>query len=903
MLARLRSQPRLSETVQFTNNVSSDKAEVMLPTTATLVEVPESQSSYSSPIPTTTSFPQTIQQARPADVQCSLPSQVHQVHSHNPNLFPYYVPPSTVRQPPQHSAAPRSQAPVDGQMGWYTTQNVPPQSGVHNPLPHQSGFQPIQVQQPAQSWSSYPPPVVFLPAADAVPAPGYYTSPPGWIKTAPAHSGPNTGSSSTTYRATQSTASRPPVTTHILPPNLPSLVPASQVQVPLHGVPALSAKIPSGQPLPTRSLPKPAEFQTRPVSTPVSKPVAISELQRPQKPPQQPQPQYQPQQSRLQPQQLPQPPQQPQHHSQLLQTQPQRLPQPPFQHHQQSQELPSQRPLQPPQTHRQTPSQSADRVPSTSVSQPHSQPSQVRDSLPPHPTIMQEQARQGAPRADQATFIKLFQVAVQRGILQLKAFFLQARASGISDEWFRAAINSLPRGVWESIMAQDKQSGTLDAPSSTNVPQQQVPTIPGRNAPVATAQPSPTAAPLIQTTPATQQVAKPSTSTDGRITVAAPGQTSGSYAVQLQYYAQQATKSALSARGANVSANPPGNIPPTNKALATPTRDLPQAQINVRTPKDANKSTLARDILRSLGKIVPKPCQEMGGEPTDKAKDREGDQLPEVNLAQPVSHTPSPKPPVVPPATSFVLANSPSIPSAKPNVEAELQHVASPNPSTARSVSKAEREQAAVIGPIMIDLTLEDESDDEKGPESTFPIQTSASTATSPQPVFPTNTNTTNHTPLLENLSLEEPVDVAADCDNADVRMYNPPLSLATEENMESELLYPLLGSAEPVSPSFEPLPREASEHPLDETDLEMINDEDNNIPSLKRHTVDAELLIPRIRKRRKVYVLIPPAPLYVKKAIKKMKERAMGKDIDSDSDGVGEDEECMRAFLASTDI
>lgn len=516
---------------------------------------------------------------------------------------------------------------------------------------------------------------------------------------------------------------------------------------------------------------------------------------------------------------------------------------------------------------------------------------------------------------------------LQRGGLQLKAFWFQAKASGISDEWFRAAINSLPRNVWESIVAQVNQSGpTLDTPPSANVPQQQTPTIPGPNVPTAT--------PFVQTTPATQQAAKPSTSTDRRITLSAPGQTSGPYTVQLQYYAEHATKSALTAQAASIRTPPPGNIAPPQKTVATPKQDVPQVQADVRTPKDANKSTLARDILRSLGKMVPK-AQEMGGEPTDKVNNHEGDQLPEVNTSQPDAHVVSPKPLAVLPATSFVCANSALEPPAKPNAQDEPQHVASQNSSTAKSVLKEECGQATVIeGPIMIDLTLDDSDDsvDGKGqePERTFPIQTSA--VTSSQPVSPTNT--TNHIPLLENLSLEEPrVDIAADGDNADVRMYSPPLSLATEENMESELLYPPLGGAQPVLPSFEPLPREASEHPLDGqlplflpsppvspthteppgSDLEMINDEGKGKPSLKRRSVDVDEMEidtelatpPRVRKRPKqqVYVLVPPAPLYVKKAIKKTKERVIGKDIDPDLEGVGEDEECMRAFLASADL
>ena len=486
-------------------------------------------------------------------------------------------------------------------------------------------------------------------------------------------------------------------------------------------------------------------------------------------------------------------------------------------------------------------------------------------------------------------------------------------------------------------MAQVNQSGpALDAPLPANVPQQQVSTTPGPNAPVVSARPPPAVTPLGGRAPAARQTAKPSSSTAGKTTLSTPGQASGPYDVQLQYYAGEATKSALSAQVANIPIIPAWNVTPTQRMVATPTWGVPQAQANVRTPKDATKSTLARDILRSLGKIVPKPGQEMGGEPTDEANDHEDDQLPEVNPSQLVSHMASPKPPAVPSALGFVRANSPSTPSAKPIVRVEPQHVTPPSSSTAKSASKEEHGQAVVIeGPIMIDLTLDDsdESVDGKGPhpEPTFPIQTSASAATSSHPNSPTNTTT--HTPLLENLSLKEPsVDVAADGDNADVRMYSPQLSLATEENMESEP-YPSLGNAEPVLPSFEPLPHEVGERPLDgqlplflpsppvspapteppETDLEMINDEGQSGPSLKRRSVDVDemeidterAVPPRVRKRRKqqVYVLIPPAPLYVKKAIKKMKECNMGKDIDSDLEGVGEDEECMRAFLTSADL
>lgn len=496
--------------------------------------------------------------------------------------------------------------------------------------------------------------------------------------------------------------------------------------------------------------------------------------------------------------------------------------------------------------------------------------------------------------------------------------------SGISDEWFGTAIRSLPRDAWESVMAQINQARlTPDITSTANAPQQQVPTIPSPNAPIVSARPPPTASPLIPSTPTIQQGVKPSTSIEEGTTLSASGQASGQYAVQLQYYAEQATKSA---QMASISTPLPGNITPTQKTVATPTRDVSLTQVNTRTPKDANKSTLARDILHSLGKTAPKPSQETGGNLTEKANNHDDDQLPEVNAPQSDSQTTYPKRPAVPPTTG--PADLPLTPSAKSNVEAE-SHVTS-NPSIAKSVSDEKGGQATMEGTIMIDLTLEDsdESVDGKGqePAPTFPIRTSASAATSSHPVSPTNT--TNHTPLLESLSLEERVDITADGDNADVRMYSPPLSLADEEHMESGLLYPSLGNAEPVSPSFEPLPREVNEHPLDgqlplflpspplspahteppETDLEMTNDEGQS--SLKRHSVDeieidAESLTPHVRKRRKwqVYVLIPSAPLYVRKAIKKMKERAVGKDVGSDLEGEGEDEECMRAFLASTGL
>lgn len=479
-------------------------------------------------------------------------------------------------------------------------------------------------------------------------------------------------------------------------------------------------------------------------------------------------------------------------------------------------------------------------------------------------------------------------------------------------------------------MAQANQSGLAhNAPPPESVPQQQVSTIPSPSVAMASA-PSPLTA--ITLVPTTQQVTKPGPiPTEGRAIHPASGQTSSPYTAQLQYYAEQATKSLLSTpQVASISTTPPANIATTQTTVAIPERDVPQAQANVRTPRDANKSTLARDILRSL-RIAPKPHQETGGTPTETGNNREGDQLlPEVTRSQPASRVASPKPPAVSLlATGFVNSGSPSIHFAKPNAQDEPERVASPSPSRAKLVGEEAHGQAAVIeGPIMcmIDLTLEDsgESVDGSGQDPTFLMQTAASAATSSRPV--SLTNTTNHTPLLKKLSLEEPP-VAAD-----VHMYSPPLSLATEENMDPKHLCLPPGSAELVS-SIEQLPREADEHPLDsqlplflpsppvspvpteppETDLDMINDEGESRPSLKRRSVDVDVMgigtglvtPPRVRKRRKqqVYVLIPPAPLYVKKAIKKMKKHAIGEGIDSDLEWVGEDEECMAASLAFADL
>lgn len=101
--------------------------------------------------------PQTVQQDRP--YQRSFPPQPQ---PYDPGIFPYYI------APPQHNTVPHTPAPVDqGQPGWYTQQNQPSQSRAHNP-PVQTGFQPIRVQQPSQSWSSYPPQVVAYPAVNAV---------------------------------------------------------------------------------------------------------------------------------------------------------------------------------------------------------------------------------------------------------------------------------------------------------------------------------------------------------------------------------------------------------------------------------------------------------------------------------------------------------------------------------------------------------------------------------------------------------------------------------------------------------------------------------------------------------------------------------------------------------------
>lgn len=512
----------------------------------------------------------------------------------------------------------------------------------------------------------------------------------------------------------------------------------------------------------------------------------------------------------------------------------------------------------------------------------------------------------------------------------MKAFWFQAKASGIADEWLQVAIKSIPRNVWQSVAAQADQSGPgPDVPPQTNVPQRQV-TISSPNVPVVNTPPPITATPVVQIAPATQQAIKPSISTEESIT-SAPRQTSESYAAQLQYYAAQAMKPVLTTQVASVSKSLSGNTTSTQTMVATPERDVPEVQANAMTPKDANKSTLARDILRALGKILENPLQEVGGEPVDhQINKHEGYQPPEV-APSPLTSYPAAKPPAVPLTANSVDVDSLSTSSAKPNVRDEPQRAAPQPQSVAKAVSKEEHGRPAVAeGPIMIDLTSEDsdESIDGKGQEPAFLMRSSASAAVPSQPVSPTNT--TKHTPLFENLSLEEPpIDVAEISANADVRMYSPPLSLPVEENMDSEPSYPP-GNAEPVLPSFGPSPSEPNEHPLDgqlplflpsppvspaptgppATDPELITDEGKSRPSLKRCSVEVDkaevdtkmVTPPCVRKRRKqVYVLIPPAPLYVKKA--KMKERAMAEGVESDLEGVGQDEERMRAFLASVDL
>ncbi|KAG9317318.1 hypothetical protein JVU11DRAFT_1516 [Chiua virens] len=892
MLARLKSQPGLSETVRITNNIPSENPTVVLPTTATLVEVPESYSStsYPSSTPTTTFPPPTMQQSRPTSHQWHYPEPIHQYNTEN---FRFY-------RPPQLPAAPPPQAPVNtGQTGWYgTTRNVLPQSGVHNPPAHQTGFHPAQVRQPSQSLHSFPHQVVTPPAARSASGSGYNSS-AARMRTTPAVGGLSSDSSNLTYHEqgipVSSATSQTPFVTHVLLPQYPPiLTSASQLQVPLQGAPTAPAMLPGRFP-PTQPHPERAVFQSRPVSQTMSVP-KLHQPHRPPQPPQRHRQQFQseqhsqppPQSPRAQPQFhiLPRPPLQPEHHSQHLQVQ-----------------LPLQRPPHSPPT-QQVPPQSADRAPSSGISQLPTQPSQ--------PTNVQEQAsRRGSqPPVDQAMFNKYFQNAVERGGAYLKSFWSQAKVAGIRDEWFMAAIATVPRNVWETVLAQINQSGpTSNTMPVANAPQQQLSTAVGTNAPAA---PEPSST-TMQAMPITQETGKSSSSAEAVTSHSGARQTSGPYAAQLQYYADQATRSILT-QAADIPTQLPVNVTPTRTALATPQRGLPQVHAHVRTPKDANQLTLARDILRSLGKTVPELCQVMGGEPVEKANDQGSGQLPEVAPTQSVTSTAFPKPPAIPLAISTDVASSPSIPVANPSIGEELQGVASPGPSGARPGMKEER--GVINGPIMIDLTLDGSDISENGK-----AQETASGGVADAPSRPASpTNTTNHTPLLENLTLKEPpVDVTADADNVDVHMSSPPLSLLAEENIESELVYPPPGGVASVSPSFEPIPREASARPSDghfplflpsppvspvhteppETDLEMIDDGEGG-PSRKRRSMDVDeikadtglVTLPRNRKRRKrqVYVLIPPAPLYVKKA--RTRGRALAVGMGSDLEGVGQDGE-----------
>lgn len=508
---------------------------------------------------------------------------------------------------------------------------------------------------------------------------------------------------------------------------------------------------------------------------------------------------------------------------------------------------------------------------------------------------------------------------------QLQNFWFYAKESGVCDEWFRIAVNSLPRNVWTAFLAQVNQSGpTLDTTPLANASQQQVPILPNSNAPVAIAAPSPITTPLGQMTSTTQRATESSISSEGD---SASRAYNGSYAPQLQYYAEQATKSAHLAQTLGISTSPEGNVIPAQITVTTPKRDaVSQITTNTRTPKDANKSTLARDVLHALGKIAQKPSQEMGGQPTNlEGSNHEGDKLPEVSISQSISRPVAAKPAATLLEPVLVEANPPLISSANPDVHEVPQGGISPSQSIVKPVLKVEPRQPFVDeGQIVIDLTVEDGSVDGNEQEPNFLIQASTNAVTPLQAVSPINT--TNHTPLLENLTLEEPtIPLAGDSDNADTRMRSP-LTISTEENTGLELMYPLPGTVKPVSQNFDPLPGDRNEDELDghlplflpsppaspaPTEPPVTDFEEDETRPLKRCSVDVDKMEieretetpPRVRKRRKqqVYVLIPPAPLYVKKA--KMKGRILAGGRDSGSEGVGQDEERMRAFPVSVDL
>jgi hypothetical protein len=411
-------------------------------------------------------------------------------------------------------------------------------------------------------------------------------------------------------------------------------------------------------------------------------------------------------------------------------------------------------------------------------------------------------------------------------------------------------------------------------------------------------------------------------------------------AAHMKFYADEATRMALAAQGVKIPTTQPGTTPPVP---TTPERDPSRTNVNPRTPLQADKKRLARDILRSLGRAVPKLDPNNAGQPMNEAnKQRDENEkaavqsrseavpLEAVPLKVPsVSSKPSTPAAISVPATSSsVLGTAPVSPAKLSVPKAEL---VPPKQSQPASVTAE--------APITIDLTPDDsdESVDQQGPNPTFPIRTAAAFVMS-RPASPINITT--HTPQLESLSLAEThVEAEIGTPDVDVRMESPPLAPGgVVEDFEVELVYPAPG----ISGSSHAPSREASEHasssrlplflpsppsspvlshhslatepPGSENDVIIIGGNETK-PPLKRRSMDVDgmedsavsVSPPRVKKRRKqqVYVLAPPPPPAVKKIIEKMKmrERAMAEETVSGSEIGEEDEERMRAFLAFADL
>ncbi|KAF8842680.1 hypothetical protein BDN67DRAFT_326581 [Paxillus ammoniavirescens] len=777
MLLRMQNTPRLPDNVQFTNHYPNVNQDVILPSTATLVEVPEASPSYPSPAQTSTFHPppRTVQQRAPQQPQWTVQPQHPQTHPSSNSTFQSRAPPPVNRPPPQYSTVPpQRQIPVDNQRG----QNVPRVNGyVHqnSPGPHgQPFYNPptwstatTHVQQPSQPWIRYD----------------------------QARQGMSQQNAAAVYGTSGAllACEAPPT---IADEWYGNLGPEYTTQPPeLHNPQqAISGSLPSGSEY-SAWPPQPApRFPTR--TNPPQAPSANAQNQSRNLPPrvassQQAQVQPPPRQHRVgQPSGQPnltEPHSRPHPHT--------GAPQPATVAH------PRQQPQQPPQALSQPSTEGPSTLKSAPVSHPsQTQPLQGRKTQPtngpsqvpqtkshPQSTSSQDQLSQQAVRAghplfaSKAAFIEGFQRCVQLGPGPVKDFCNKACAAGITREWLEAAIETIPRPIWQSLLAQIRQTGNPDSQSQPVASEPTTSAISTPIAPVVSKLPLPSTNPPVETTNAGVQGERITVPLG--ITHSVQGQPMIPYAMaaHTKFYADEATRMALAAQGVKIPTTQPGTTPPVP---TTPDRDPSRTNVNPRTPLQADKKRLARDILRSLGRAIPKLGPNNAGQPMNEANVQQDEHekaavqsrseavpLETVPLKVPsVSSKPSTPAAISVPATSSsVLGAAPVSPTKLLVPKTELVPPKQGQPTSVTAEA-----------PITIDLTLDDsdESVDQQGPKPTFPIRTPAAFVMS-RPASPINTVTTTHTPQLESLSLAEThVEAEIGAPDVDVRMESPPLAL-----------------------------------------------------------------------------------------------------------------------------